>query len=146
MQQMVATYARHNNIKLPKMKYSLYGGQVISRGFKEKLLSIFGGRPVVSWSIITQAEEQNLQKSISCKKRNNYIPSILETQTKQMSLCDSNSIDYGLLVCNNDSVIFLDWLRYVGGDRNGYRVVQRYPWTRWKQAQLSSVPTKKLRG
>ena len=51
MQQMVADYARHNHIKLPKIKYSLYGGQVISRGFKEKLLSIFGG-----WALVRQMD------------------------------------------------------------------------------------------
>lgn len=47
MQQMIAQYAKDNNIKLPKFWFSFYGGQLSSRGFKEKLMAVFRGIPVV---------------------------------------------------------------------------------------------------
>ena len=48
MQTTISKYAEDNNLKFHPMKYLMAGGQIISRGFKEKLLSVFKGRFWVS--------------------------------------------------------------------------------------------------
>ena len=47
MQQLIAKYMEVNKLILPPMKYSLYAGQLTSRGFKEKLLNSFKSRGFV---------------------------------------------------------------------------------------------------
>ena len=47
MQQILADYIIQNQLDIQPMHYSLFGGQIISRGYKEKLLSVFKGLSVV---------------------------------------------------------------------------------------------------
>ena len=59
MQTTISKYAEDNNLKFHPMKYLMAGGQIISRGFKEKLLSVFKGRYWVSQITI---EEKSIRR------------------------------------------------------------------------------------
>ena len=48
IQTMIATHITENNITLHPMKLFLNGAQVVSRGYKEGLKSVFKGIPFVS--------------------------------------------------------------------------------------------------
>lgn len=44
MQSTIIKYAEDNKLKFPHIDYALAGGQIISRGFKEKLVRVLKGR------------------------------------------------------------------------------------------------------
>ena len=81
IQQTIAKYMEVNNLKLHPMHFSLFTGQLTSRGFKEKLLNVFRGRAFVCilriyiyWSMLIRlapnnwAYVDNIQTKIFSKK------------------------------------------------------------------------------
>jgi len=68
--QLVQLIAHHMEkkgiVKFPHLKYILYGGQVVTRQFKENVKAVFGGKQIVSLKIFDDkvyiiCESQNLR-------------------------------------------------------------------------------------
>jgi len=51
--QLVQLIAHHmkkkGNVEVPHLKYILYGGQVVTRQFKENIKAVFGEKHIVSY-------------------------------------------------------------------------------------------------